>query len=210
MMDTKLMASIWAACDRERCARAEKALTRRGPDESNYLDVKRGCRLTDPKGLAQRIASVSVTVILSVTFLTVIPLSYSQEDGATDIAESDDTVVEEVIVYGIRQSLENALEEKRETTNLIEVINAEDIGKLPDENVAEVLENIPGVQIGRSAGIGASVSIRGSEDNRVEINGRGTTPSGDSRGGGPLSYVVFWRIGGANAPAPFLVAHHPD
>ena len=183
MMDTKLMASIGAACDRKRCARAEKALTRRGPDESNYLDVKRGCRLTDPKGLAQRIASVSVTVILSVTFLAVIPLSYSQEDAATDSAESDDTVVEEVIVYGIRQSLENALEEKRETTNLIEVINAEDIGKLPDENVAEVLENIPGVQIGRSAGIGASVSIRGSEDNRVEINGRGTTPSGDSRGG---------------------------
>ena len=75
MMDTKLMASIWAACDRKRCARAEKALTRRWPDESNYLDVKRGCRLTDPKGLAQRIASVSVTVFLSVTFLTVIPLS---------------------------------------------------------------------------------------------------------------------------------------
>ena len=183
MMYAKLMASIGGACYRKRCAGAEKGLTRRAPDESNYLDIKQGFRLTDHKGLAQILTSVTTPAILLAVFLSMIPLSYSQEEGATDSAESDDTVVEEVIVYGIRQSLENALEEKRETTNLIEVINAEDIGKLPDENVAEVLENIPGVQIGRSAGIGASVSIRGSEDNRVEINGRGTTPSGDSRGG---------------------------
>ena len=44
--------------------------------------------------------------------------------------------------------------------NLTEIINADDIGKLPDENIAEVLENIPGVQITRSGGIGQSVSIR--------------------------------------------------
>ena len=92
-------------------------------------------------------------------------------------------VVEEVVVYSIRKSLESALAEKRNKNNLTEVINADDIGKLPDENVAEVLENIPGVQITRSAGIGQTVSIRGSDQNRVEINGRGTTSSGDDRGG---------------------------
>ena len=63
------------------------------------------------------------------------------------------------------------------------MINADDIGKLPDENIAEVLENIPGVQIDRSGGIGSSVSVRGSSQNRVEINGRSTTPSKDARGG---------------------------
>ena len=93
------------------------------------------------------------------------------------------SAIEEVIVYGIRKSLESALEEKRNRSNLIEVINADDIGKLPDENVAEVLENIPGVQIIRDSGIGSEVSIRGSNQNRVEINGRGTTPSADNRGG---------------------------
>ena len=92
-------------------------------------------------------------------------------------------VIEEVVVYSIRKSLESALAEKRNKSNLTEVINADDIGKLPDENVAEVLENIPGVQITRSAGIGQTVSIRGSDQNRVEINGRGTTSSGDDRGG---------------------------
>lgn len=108
------------------------------------------------------------------TFL--VPFTYAQTD--TDVVE-----IEEVVVYSIRQSLESALAEKRNKTNLTEVINADDIGKLPDENIAEVLENIPGVQITRNGGIGQAVSIRGSDQNRVEINGRGTTSSGDERGG---------------------------
>ncbi len=96
---------------------------------------------------------------------------------------NEDSAIEEVVVYSIRKSLESALAEKRDKVNLTEIINADDIGKLPDENVAEVLENIPGVQITRDAGIGDGVSIRGSDQNRVEMNGRGTTPSGDRRGG---------------------------
>ena len=104
------------------------------------------------------------------------------QDSASNEARSE-SEIEEVIVYGIRASLESALAAKRERANLTEIINADDIGKLPDENVAEVLENIPGVQISRTAGIGDSVSIRGSNQNRVEINGRSTTPSGANRGG---------------------------
>ena len=46
----------------------------------------------------------------------------------------------EVIATGIRQSLENALIEKREAASLVEVILSEDIGKPPDQNLAEVLE----------------------------------------------------------------------
>ena len=94
-----------------------------------------------------------------------------------------DAAIDEVVVTGIRASLESALQAKRALSNLTEVINADDIGKLPDENIAEVLENIPGVQIDRSGGIGSSVSVRGSSQNRVEINGRSTTPAEDARGG---------------------------
>ena len=108
-------------------------------------------------------------------------IAISQEQLAEEV--NTDTNLEEIIVYGIRQSLETALAEKRAKANLTEIINADDIGKLPDENVAEVLENIPGVQIERSAGIGSGVSVRGSNQNRIEINGRSTTPSGDNRGG---------------------------
>ena len=90
---------------------------------------------------------------------------------------------DEVIVTGIRQTLENALIEKRQSDNLVEVILAEDIGKLPDQNLAEVLENITGVQITREEGIGTGVQIRGTDDNRIEINGVSTVGAGNGRGG---------------------------
>jgi len=89
----------------------------------------------------------------------------------------------EVIATGIRQSLQNALVEKRDSDSLIEVILAEDIGKLPDQNLAEVLENITGIQITRSAGVGTGVQIRGANENRIEINGVTTLGSGTGRNG---------------------------
>ena len=90
---------------------------------------------------------------------------------------------DEVIVTGIRQSLENALVEKRNADSLIEVILAEDIGKLPDQNLAEVLENVTGIQITREAGVGTGVQIRGANENRIEVNGVTTVGSGAGRGG---------------------------
>jgi TonB-dependent receptor len=90
---------------------------------------------------------------------------------------------DEIIVTGIRASLENALVEKRNADSLVEVILAEDIGKLPDQNLAEVLENVTGIQITRTAGVGTGVQIRGTNDNRVEINGVSTVGSGSSRVG---------------------------
>ena len=95
----------------------------------------------------------------------------------------DDEVIEEVVVTGIRGSLANSVEQKRNSDNLIEVIIAEDIGKLPDQNLAEVLENVPGVQITRTAGVGTAVQIRGTNANRTEINGVSTVGSGTGRTG---------------------------
>ncbi|MEP5566812.1 MAG: TonB-dependent receptor plug domain-containing protein, partial [Halioglobus sp.] len=92
-------------------------------------------------------------------------------------------VLEEVIVTGYRAALANALDQKRDSANLVEIIQAEDIGKLPDQNLAEVLENIPGVQITRTAGVGSGVQIRGTSANRTEINGVSTSGSGSGRTG---------------------------
>jgi len=102
--------------------------------------------------------------------------------STTAIAQTDDAL-EEVIVTGIRSALENALSEKRSSDNLIEVIQAEDIGKLPDQNLAEVLENITGIQITRTAGVGSNVQIRGTDANRIEFNGVSTVGSGSGRSG---------------------------
>ena len=98
-------------------------------------------------------------------------------------AMAQDAPVDEVVAVGIRQSLNNALLEKRESASLIEVILAEDIGKLPDQNIAEVLENVTGIQIVREAGVGTGVQIRGTDDNRLEINGVTTLGAGNGRTG---------------------------
>ncbi len=109
--------------------------------------------------------------------------SIGSTGAVTAQQQDDDKTIEVIEVTSIQESLTNAMNLKRATDNITEVINAEDVGKLPDDNLAEVLENIAGIQIDRSSGVGSGVSIRGSDQNRVEINGRGTTPSGDARGG---------------------------
>ena len=98
-------------------------------------------------------------------------------------SNTKDDKIEVIEVTGMRSSLTTALAEKRDTNNLTEVILATDIGKLPDQNLAEVLENVTGIQITRTAGIGTGVQIRGSNANRVEINGASTVGSGAGRSG---------------------------
>lgn len=121
-------------------------------------------------------------MLLAGTAMTAIAAPALAQSADTPEAEAaaDDNVI---VVSGIRSSLESALNEQRDADSLIEVIQAEDIGKLPDQNLAEVLENIPGVQITRRAGVGSGVQIRGTNDNRTEINGVGTVGSGTGRGG---------------------------
>jgi TonB-dependent receptor len=104
----------------------------------------------------------------------------AQEAPAGNEAATDENTI---IVTGIRSSLQSALQEKRNADSLVEVIQAEDIGKLPDQNLAEVLENVTGVQITRTAGVGTGVQIRGTNDNRTAINGVTTLGSGSGRGG---------------------------
>lgn len=79
---------------------------------------------------------------------------------------------EDIIVTGIRASLEQAAEIKRDSEQVMDVITAEDVGKLPDSNVAEALQRVTGVQITRVFGEGQSVSVRGLQQVRVEVDGR--------------------------------------
>jgi iron complex outermembrane receptor protein len=80
--------------------------------------------------------------------------------------------IDEVIVTGIRGSLQKAAELKRDAPQVMDVITAEDVGKLPDANVAEALQRVTGVQITRVFGEGQSVSVRGLQQVRVEVDGR--------------------------------------
>ena len=81
--------------------------------------------------------------------------------------------VETVVVTGFRASLADALNLKKHSNQIIESITAEDMGKFPDQNIAESLQRLPGVQITRAAGEGRRISLRGLGPDfaRVQLNG---------------------------------------
>jgi len=95
--------------------------------------------------------------------------------GAAMAQDTQTTEVDEVIVTGIRASIEQSIATKRNADAVVDVITAEDVGKFPDKNVAEALQRIPGVVINREFGEGERVSIRGTSPNltRTLIDGHG-------------------------------------
>src|ERR1700719_509881 len=84
---------------------------------------------------------------------------------------SDSSPLDEIVVTGIRKSVEQSIEAKRNSTELTEVITAEDIGKMPDKNVADSLARLPGVT---TSAAGAN---EGGFDENDRVSMRGTNPS---------------------------------
>lgn len=84
---------------------------------------------------------------------------------------TDDPMLEEVVVRGIRASIETSINTKRDANTVVDAITAEDIGKLPDVTISDSLQRISGVQIRRSAGEGSTVNIRGLPQVVTQLNG---------------------------------------
>ncbi|NNG24768.1 TonB-dependent receptor [Telluria aromaticivorans] len=76
-----------------------------------------------------------------------------------------------VVVTGVRAALEQSLRQKRNADAFVEVVTAEDIGKMPDKNVADAIQRLPGVNTQSSAGGEGGFG----ENDRVSL--RGTSPS---------------------------------
>ena len=100
---------------------------------------------------------------------------------------------EDIVITGIRASLREALEIKRDAHGVVDAISAEDIGKFPDTNLAESLQRITGVSIDRSNGEGSFVTVRGfgPEFNLVTLNGRQMPTSSLGDGASPPSSRSF-------------------
>ncbi|HEY6456545.1 MAG TPA: TonB-dependent receptor [Steroidobacteraceae bacterium] len=103
-------------------------------------------------------------------------------------AAQQEASLQEVTVTGYRGSLEQAIKIKRDTDAEIDSILAEDIGKFPDQNLAESLQRIPGVAITREEGEGREITVRGlgPQFTRVQIDGMETlttTGGPDNEGG---------------------------
>lgn len=126
----------------------------------------------------------SLAVLSSATLLA-LPV-YSQSTPAGPATESG--ALEEIVVTGIRQSLDAARDIKRNSSQIVDAIVADDIGKLPDTNVAESLARVSGVQIDRGIGEGSDISIRGLRENVILYNGRQIVDS-TGRGGNGIDQL---------------------
>jgi|GEM_PF-507711 len=117
----------------------------------------------------KKLLSVSIT---SALMLAQSPLVSAQDVG--DAQAGEEPLLEVIVVKGIRGSLQKSLDIKRSSDNIIDSIVAEDIGKLPDVNVAEALQRVPGVTVGRDSGEGRRISVRGLDGsfNVTTMNGR--------------------------------------
>src|SRR5688572_15458062 len=115
---------------------------------------------------------------ISLALLAPAPWALAQQASAlaaTAAAQAEDLddpqVLETIEVHGIRLSLEKSLEDKRASDNHVEVITAEEIGKMPDKNVADSLARVPGVTMQSQSGGSGGFD----ENDRVSL--RGTNPS---------------------------------
>ncbi len=97
---------------------------------------------------------------------------------------SEEVAVDEIVVTGTRVSLAKAIDVKRQSQQFVDTVVAEDIGKLPDVNIAESLQRVSGVQMQRSLGEGTQVSIRGLNQNITLANGREVVDAAGRGGSG--------------------------
>lgn len=97
------------------------------------------------------------------------------QDPQTQQPQSDEpqTVTEEITVVGMAESLREAVKVKRESPAIVDAVAAKDVNKLPDKNLAEAVQRVPGVVINREFGEGERVSLRGVSPNLVHttVNG---------------------------------------
>ena len=109
----------------------------------------------------------AVALVLSGSFAA----AHAQNAPAAPARAASAPAVEVIEITGIRASVQKSLAQKRSSDTLVEVITAEDIGKMPDKNVADSLQRVPGVTIS-SAG-----ATEGGFDENDRVSMRGTNPS---------------------------------
>ncbi|RZA31896.1 MAG: TonB-dependent receptor, partial [Lysobacteraceae bacterium] len=129
--------------------------------------------MTDSKRRPGRHAhtfQLSATALAVAAFLGQAQAQETTQPQEQPAADAPSTVV----VTGFRASLNSALNVKKNTDGIVDVIKAEDIAKFPDANLAESLQRVPGVSLARGdGGEGKQISVRGLNAGftRVRING---------------------------------------
>lgn len=108
---------------------------------------------------------------VALTALLAVNPAFSQQPTDETGPASDVIVLPTYVVSGLRASLISAQQIKQDSVQLVDVVVAQDIGKFPDNTVAEALQRVPGIQVGRANGEVSSVVIRGLPNIETTING---------------------------------------
>lgn len=119
----------------------------------------------------------SAAAIALVTSLSSVGANAQQTQSADDeqpdnVAEGDESVI---VVSGIRASVQKSVDDKRYSNQIVDTINAEDIGKSTDQNIAEALNRVSGVSINTNDGQGTTISVRGANADQTVVTLNGTT-----------------------------------
>lgn len=127
-----------------------------------------------------KLTTVSQACLLAISVSSMPLLAAEESKTAKKIKKEE--AIEVITVSGIRGSIQQSMNDKRFSSEIMDGISAEDIGQLPDENIAEALQRITGIQMTRDAdGEGSKIQIRGISDNNVEINGQTSSGTGSDR-----------------------------
>lgn len=104
-------------------------------------------------------------------------------DDSAKAADGEAAELDVVVVTGIRGAIESSTAVKRAQTSIVESISAEDIGKLPDQSIAESIARLPGLSAQRVAGRAQVISVRGLSPDFATtlLNGRELVSTGDNR-----------------------------
>jgi len=116
----------------------------------------------------QQHTRTAIAVAVTVLMMGTAAQANAQAQAGTDVASPMGPAV---VVTGVRAALEQSLRQKRNADAVLEVVTAEDIGKMPDKNVADAIQRLPGVNTQSSAGGEGGFG----ENDRVSL--RGTSPS---------------------------------
>ncbi|MFY8326903.1 TonB-dependent receptor [Pseudoalteromonas sp. ZZD1] len=119
---------------------------------------------------------LSMSAIFSGTILA------AEEDKEKE-KEAETEQVEVIEVRGVRSSIKESLYLKQQAVGVMDAIVAEDIGKFPDQNIAEALQRMTGIAITRNGGEGQNVTVRGlgGDYNVTTVNGRRMASEHSSR-----------------------------
>lgn len=122
------------------------------------------------------------TALSSIIAISAASPAWAQEQAATasELSDQNDAAKADIVVTGVRGSVEAAATKKKNSKQIVDSVVSEDVGKLPDNNVPEALARVTGVQIDRARGQGQGVIIRGLAEVQTTVNGNNTN-LGDGR-----------------------------